>query len=90
MIIKTTARHTPSTGDGSATRVFSGQQALAGDHHRVRRESLPDSGSDVVTEYQTGVPSLSAHLRTWLVDDRTHQEPEDQLARAGAIGVDGR
>jgi hypothetical protein len=31
---------------------------------------------------------LSAFLGTWLVDDRTHQQPEDQLARAAAIRVD--
>jgi hypothetical protein len=49
MIIKPTAWHTPSAGDSSSSRIFSGQQALARGHHRVRSESLPNGGSDVVT-----------------------------------------
>ena len=89
MIIETTARHTPTTRDGSATGVLSGEQALAGDDDRVRRKTLPDSRPYVVSKYQPGIASLSAHLRSWLVGDRAHQESKGEFARAGAVGFDG-
>ena len=36
-----------------------------------------------------GIASLSAHLRTWLVGDRAHQESKSEFARTGAVGLDG-
>ena len=77
MIIKATPRHPPSTGDRSSARVFGGQQALARSHHRVRRESLPNCRSYIITQYQTGVTALPARLGTRLVGHRTYEEPED-------------
>ena len=48
-----------------------------------------------LTAGRTSSPSTSPasrrclpHLRTRLVDHRTHQQPEDQLARAGTGGID--
>jgi hypothetical protein len=89
MIIETTARHTPTTRDGSATGVLSREQAPAGDDDGVRRKTLPDSRPYVVSENQPGIASLSAHLRTWLVGDRAHQESKSEFARTGAVGLDG-
>src|SRR4249919_1492490 len=89
MIIETTARHTPATGDGSATGVLGREQAPAGGDDRVRRKTLPDGRPYVVSEYQPGITSLSAHLRTRLVGDRAHQESKGEFARAGAVGFDG-
>jgi hypothetical protein len=88
MIIEAAARHTPAAGYRGATGIFGGEQSPTRCHNCVRREALPDKGSYVITEYQAGVASLSAHRWTWLVDHLTYQQPEDQFARARPVGVD--
>ena len=80
VIIKAAAWHSPPTGDGGSVGVLGGQQAPARRDHRVRGEALPHRGSDVVAEHEPSVATLAAHLRTRLVDHRTHQQPKDQLA----------
>ena len=88
MIIEAAARHTPAAGYRGATGIFGGEQSPTRCHNCVRREALPDKRSYVITEYQAGVASLSAHRRTWLVDHLAYQQPEDQFARARPVGVD--
>ena len=89
VIIKPAAWHTPSPGDGSSAGVLGSEQPSARDHHCVRREALPDHRSYAVAEHQPSVTSLPAYPGTLLVDDRTYQQAEDQLARAGTGGIDG-
>ena len=88
MIIKAAARHSPSTCDGSSVGVLGGEQAAARHDYRVRGETLPHRRSNVVAKHQPSVASLSAHLRPRLVDHLANQQPKDQLARAGSIGID--
>jgi hypothetical protein len=88
VIIQAAAWHSPSTGDGSSVGVLGGEQAAARLDYRIRGEALPHRGLDAIAEYQPSVASLPAHLRARLVDDRTYQQPKDQLARAGSIGVE--
>jgi hypothetical protein len=77
MIIKATAWHTPSAGDGGSSGVLGRQQATTRGHYCVRRETLPDSRSYLLTEYQPGIASLAAHQRTWFVAYRTYQQPKN-------------
>jgi hypothetical protein len=89
VIIKPAAWHAPPSGDSSSAGVLGGKQASVRDNHRIRRKALPDSRIYAVAEHQPAVASLPACPRTWLVDYRTYQQAEDQLARAGPGGVDG-
>lgn len=42
----------------------------------------------MLTQDQSGVTSLAAYLRSRLVRHRTYQESENQVARAGSVGVE--
>jgi hypothetical protein len=87
MIIEAAAGHTPATGDGSAPGIFGSQQSPTRGDDRVRRETLPDRRSYVITQHQPGIASVPARLRTRFVDHWTYQEPKDQLTRARAVRV---
>ena len=89
MIIKAAARHTPPAEDSGSSRVLGSQQAATRRDYCIRRETLPNNRSYLATEYQAGIASLAAYHRTWLVADRTHQEPKNEISRAGPVGVKG-